>query len=104
MYFSPFCKSQTEVGMKHPCLAQQEATTPVASRLCLLSELAAVTARCFLQEGLWGKKVSLNIRRRLLDVQNPVPLQNSDNLYTSMTQPYNPDHLKAICQDRVFSS
>jgi len=43
-YRSPFCVSQTEVGIKHPCLAQQQAMTPVASRWRRLLELAALTA------------------------------------------------------------
>jgi hypothetical protein len=49
---SPFCKSQTEFGIKHPCLAQQEATTPVTSRFLRLSEWALSQARCFRQDGL----------------------------------------------------
>jgi hypothetical protein len=43
-YRSPSCMSHTEVGMKHPCLAQQHAMTPVASKLRRLFELAALTA------------------------------------------------------------
>jgi hypothetical protein len=55
-YRSPFCKSQTEVGTKHPCLAQQQAATPVASKLRRLLEEAALTARWFRQDGLWFNK------------------------------------------------
>jgi hypothetical protein len=43
-YRSPFCVSQTEVGIKHPCLAQQQAITPVASRCRRLLEFALFTA------------------------------------------------------------
>jgi hypothetical protein len=45
------------VGTKHPCLAQQQATTPVASRFRQLLEWAALTARWFRQGGLWFEKV-----------------------------------------------
>lgn len=44
IYRSPSCVSHTEVGMKHPCLAQQHAMTPVASKLRRLFEVAALTA------------------------------------------------------------
>lgn len=55
-YRSPFCKSQTEVGTKHPCLAQQQATTPVASKLRRLLLWAALAARWFRQDGFCFNK------------------------------------------------
>jgi hypothetical protein len=53
---SPFCRSQTEFGIKQPCLAQQQATTPVTSRFRRLLELAAFTARWFRHEGLYCER------------------------------------------------
>ena len=55
-YLSPFCKSQTEVGTKHPCLAQQQATILVTSKLHLLLDWAALTARWFRQDDLFSRK------------------------------------------------
>jgi hypothetical protein len=68
---SPFCRSQTEVGTKQPCLAQQQATTPVTSRFRRLLALAAFTARWFRHEGLYCKR-SVTIRAR--DVSLPTKM------------------------------
>ena len=66
-YLSPFCKSQTEVGTKHPCLAQQQATMPVTSKLRLLLDLAALTARWFRQE--WKNLYCTHYRPFLHNIQ-----------------------------------
>ena len=49
---SPNYISQTNIGIKHPCLVQQQATTPVASKFQRLFFFAALTAWWFRQDGL----------------------------------------------------
>ena len=50
--------------MKQPCLAQQHATTPVASKLRWLLEFAAFTAQWFRQDDLWMRMIEKKWKKK----------------------------------------